>query len=266
MDNVVFILLGLAAVAVVAIVLFQKQVVREYEVGLLYSNGRFARLLTPGAHWLFRPRAEVTRIDKRRQSMVVPSQELISADHVGIKVSLIVSYEVADPVKATHAVADYHAELYSAAQLALRRAASEYKVEDLLGARTHLGEKLLPDVGFAAEALGLKVHAVDCRDIMFPGDLKKTFGDIVRAQKEGQAALERARGETAALRSLSNAARMINDNPGLLHLRTLQAIAGGSGNTVVLGSTGFIPTPKKQDRSSGTEPPANEGDDGDSMS
>lgn len=156
-------------------------------------------------------------------------------------------------------MADYKAELYSAAQLALRRAASEFKVEDLLSVRTQLGEKLLPEVGSAAETIGLKVHAVDCRDIMFPGDLKKTFGEIVRAQKEGQAALARARGETAALRSLANAARMINDNPGLLQLRTLQALACGSGNTVVLGMPpGLVPLQKREAAPSGGGEPADE--------
>jgi regulator of protease activity HflC (stomatin/prohibitin superfamily) len=73
---------------------------------------------------------------------------------------------------------------------------------------------------------------------MFPGDLKKTFAEVVRAQKQGQAALEQARGETAALRNLANAARMLEKNPALLQLRTLHTIsglAGQGGVTVVLG-------------------------------
>lgn len=242
MDNVVFLVLSGAAVAIVALNSLKKHIVHEYEVGLQYSNGRFVRAVGPGAYWMLRRRGEMNALDKRRQSMTVASQELITADHIGIKLSLIVTYHVADPVKASHTVADYRGELYTAAQLALRRVASEFKVEELLTVRSQLGDKLLPDVKVAAESLGLAVHSVDCRDIMFPGDLKKTFAEVLRAQKEGQAALERARGETAALRSLANAARMINDNPGLLHLRTLQAITSGSGNTVVLGTpSGIVP-------------------------
>ncbi len=70
---------------------------------------------------------------------------------------------------------------------------------------------------------------------MFPGALKQTFAQVVLARKEGQAALERARGETAALRTLANAAKMMEDNPALLQLRLLHALAGSTGNTLVLG-------------------------------
>ena len=75
---------------------------------------------------------------------------------------------------------------------------------------------------------------VEVRDLMGPGDLKRLFAGVVAAKKEGEASLERVRAETAALRSLANAGRMIEDNPGLLQLRMLQQVGGSSGNTVVL--------------------------------
>ncbi|MCA1706792.1 MAG: hypothetical protein LC808_27445 [Actinobacteria bacterium] len=56
------------------------------------------------------------------------------------------------------------------------------------------------------------------------------------ARAEGLAALERARGETAALRNLANAARLCADNPALLQLRLLQQLSTGSGHTVVIGT------------------------------
>ena len=73
---------------------------------------------------------------------------------------------------------------------------------------------------------------------MVPSELKRAFAGIVAARREGEAALERARGETAALRSLANAGRMIEDNPGLLQLRILQQLGGSSGNTIMLGMPG----------------------------
>jgi regulator of protease activity HflC (stomatin/prohibitin superfamily) len=94
------------------------------------------------------------------------------------------------------------------------------------------------------QAIGLRLHAVEVKDVMFPGELKKIFAEVVRAQKEGQAALERARGETAALRSLANAARMVQESPALMSLRVLQSVAGAaaSGGTVVLGvPQGIVP-------------------------
>ncbi|MBN2311251.1 MAG: hypothetical protein JXR94_19895, partial [Candidatus Hydrogenedentes bacterium] len=83
--------------------------------------------------------------------------------------------------------------------------------------------------------LGLRLISVDLKDIMFPGKLKEMFAQVVSARKEGLAALERARGETAALRNLANAAKMIENNPNLMQLRLLQALGEASGNTLVLG-------------------------------
>jgi len=70
--------------------------------------------------------------------------------------------------------------------------------------------------------------------MMLSGEMKRVFAQSLAAQKEGLAALERSRGETAALRSLANAARMIEENPSLLQLRALQTMESSKGNTLVL--------------------------------
>ena len=84
--------------------------------------------------------------------------------------------------------------------------------------------------------IGVELLDVDIRDVMLPGELKRAFAAVIAARKEGEAALERARGETAALRSLANAGRMLDDNPGLLQLRILQEVGQSSGNTIVFGA------------------------------
>jgi hypothetical protein len=86
-----------------------------------------------------------------------------------------------------------------------------------------------------ADALGLRLLKIEVRDLMLPGEIKRAFAQNITAQKEGLASLERARGETASLRSLANAARLMQDHPGLLQLRAVQAIESSKGNTIVLG-------------------------------
>lgn len=83
--------------------------------------------------------------------------------------------------------------------------------------------------------LGLKLISVSLKDIMFPGKLKEIFAQVINARKECLAALEKARGETAALRNLANAAKMIDSNPNLMQLRLVQALGQSSGNTLILG-------------------------------
>ena len=70
---------------------------------------------------------------------------------------------------------------------------------------------------------------------MFPGKLKEIFAQVVNARQEGLAALEKARGETAAWRHLANAARMLATHPGLMQLRLIQALKESSGHTLMLG-------------------------------
>jgi len=84
---------------------------------------------------------------------------------------------------------------------------------------------------------------------MFPGKLKEIFAQVINAKKEGLAALEKARGETAALRSLANAAKMIENNPNLMQLRLLQTLGQSSGNTLILGmpsNTSPVPIKSKE--------------------
>jgi hypothetical protein len=83
------------------------------------------------------------------------------------------------------------------------------------------------------------------KDIMFPGELKNVFAKVLKAKKEGLAVLEKARGETAALRNLANAAKMLEGNPALMQLRILQSLDTGAGNTVVFGLPEMLPIKKR---------------------
>lgn len=217
--------------------LVRSVMVREYEAALLYRRGKLIRLLGPGSHYLMRAWSDVVVIDLRTRFLTVSGQELLSADHVGIKVSLVLKYAVKAPEVAVNTVESYVDGLYIVSQLALRELVAGMRMEDLLSGRGEMGTRLTARLAGEADRIGLRLDAAEIKDVMFPGELKKIYAEVVRAQKEGQAALERARGETAALRSLANAAKLLDDHPGLLQLRLLQTMGGGAhGNpSVVVG-------------------------------
>lgn len=221
--------------ALVGAWLFERVRVYEFERGLRYRRGKFAGILGPGQYWLFRPTTTVTKLDARPRFVSVPGQEVLSSDGVSLRVSLAAEYEIADPARAVNEVEDFENGLYLTLQLSLREIVGETEIDDLLEKRAELGDRLMELSKDPAEALGLSLRRVDLKDIMFPGPLKKTFAQIVNARKEGLAALERARGETAALRNLANAARMLEASPALMQLRLLQQIGESGGNTIVLG-------------------------------
>ncbi len=115
--------------------------------------------------------------------------------------------------------------------------------------RNELSKKLMEITEPKTTDLGLRLISVNLKDIMFPGKLKEIFAQVVNARKGGLAALEKARGETAALRSLANAAKMIEGNPNLMQLRLVQSLGEASGNTLILGMPSQsmpVPVPKER--------------------
>jgi len=245
---VILVLAIVAAIAAARYWLPTRVTVYEFERGLRYRRGRFVGTLPPGTHWVARRVGSITKVDVRPYVLTVPGQELLTSDGIGVKLSLVANVEVTDPAAAVNQVQSYTAALYTIIQVALREIVSGRSLEDLLAGRADIGPKVLEASAEPAQAFGLKVTSVDVRDLMLPGDLKRIFAQEVAARKEGLAALEKARGETAALRNLANAARMVEENPALLQLRLLQQLGAAGGNTVVIGTNAIIPVAKREGR------------------
>ncbi len=218
--------------------------VPEGYAGLLYHQGKFVEVLRTGRHIRWGRHYTFDALDVRKASLLVAGQDVLTADNVGLKLSLLVTYQVTDPVKAAHETQNWQGDLYNAAQLALRAVVGGTAVEALLTQRLELGAQLLARVQPEAVKLGINVLAAEVKDVMFPADLKRAFGEVLKAKQEGQAALERARGESAALRNLANTARVLEGNPALMNLRLMQSLATAqnAGSTLVVGMPGgFVP-------------------------
>ncbi len=207
----------------------------EHEKGLRYKNGKCEGVVEPGAYWISGWSTHITRVDMRPQQIVLPGQEVLSSDGIGLKTSIAARFQVTDPYTAVNAVQSYYQEIYLVLQLGVREIIGSQPIEELLEKRAEFDSVLTDMCAPKVEEFGLKLLSAAVRDIMFPGDLKKVFGQVAQARQEGLAALERARGETAALRNLANAAKMLDNNPSLLQLRMIQTLGESSGNTLVLG-------------------------------
>jgi len=234
----------IAALVVIAIIREVHVVtIHDYERGLRFTRGRLAGLVDPGVHITFGPLTEIRPLDVRPSMLPIEGQEVLTADGVAAKVSLVARYEVGDPVAAMTRDAAWPRTLYLLLQLALRDSVTRRTLDETLAARRELGPEIRDAAAGRLAALGVELLEVEVRDVMLPGELKRSYASVLVARKEGEAALERARAETAALRSLANAGRTVSDNPGLLQLRILQEIGGSSGNTVVFGApdAGLVP-------------------------
>lgn len=220
----------------------KKVIVYDYEKGLLYKKGKFKRILGAGLYRIFRITTIINKLDMRTRFITIPGQEVLSSDSVALKVSLAAQYEIANPEIALTKTENFQEALYLTIQLALRDVIGSAAIDDILQKRNEFSQKLMELTGEKTKVIGINLMSVNIKDIMFPGELKNIFAQEVKARKEGLAALERARGETAALRNLANAAKMVQDNPALLQLRMLES----SGNTFVLGIPNAIAPIKKE--------------------
>ncbi len=218
--------------------------VPQGHAGLLYQRGEFVEVLRTGEHIRWGRKFTLGVADLRKTSLLVAGQEVLTSDNVGLKTSLLVTYQVIDPVKAAHETQNWQGDLYNAAQIAFRAVAGGVTLETLLGQRLDIGTQLLARVQPDAAKVGISVTAVEVKDVTLPNDLKRAFAEVLKAKQEGQAALERARGESAALRNLANGARVLEGNPALQNLRLMQTLTAAqhAGNTFVLGMPGgFVP-------------------------
>jgi len=234
----------LLLIVVIVVAILVRPIVRvvtvyDYQRGLRYRMGRFSGLAETGPHVSFRGFNEIRVLDGRPTSLTVPGQEILSSDGVALKVSLTAHYVLADPIAAVTGDQDFLRALYVALQTGLRDSISGRSADDILATRGEIGPATGAAIASDLARIGVELLGVDVRDVMVPGDLKRAFAGVVAARREGEAALERSRGETAALRTLANASRLVEDNPALLQLRVLQQLEASSGNTVVLGWPGL---------------------------
>jgi regulator of protease activity HflC (stomatin/prohibitin superfamily) len=198
------------------------------QVGLEYRHGALTRVLAAGRH---RKRfgARVTRVDLRESLLQVSPQEILTTEGIGVRVSAVVRWSVAEPVAFVERTTDPLGTVYLAAQVALREALAGRTVEELGGRRAVLDETALTGaVAGVAQTVGVQVHEVVVKDIIVPADLRHAATEVVTARSRGAAQLEAARAETAALRSLANGAKLLDAHPALAQLRLVQAAPLGS--------------------------------------
>ncbi len=220
------------------------KVVKEGQAGLLYRDGKFRSQFGPGRVRIG-GREELLVVRTLQQVVVVAGQEVLSNDGFQPKLSAVAAFRVVDPlisVSRQERSSDLVVTLET--QLSLRALAASRGAEALARApREELDAELLASVRQGCAGFGVEVDSVRLRDVTLPADLRRLLTGVERARREGQAALERAHAEQAALRALANAARMLRNNPELQNLRLLQAVGtAGAPTTIVLGTpAGIVP-------------------------
>jgi regulator of protease activity HflC (stomatin/prohibitin superfamily) len=248
-------ILALLAIAGVALILYfnarRVEIIYPPNVGLLYRNGRFERELEPGRYAFFDPlnRTRVVKVSRAALPVPMPESTVLSRDQFSFRLGLSPIVEVVDARAFTESQPAVEPTPFSQflPQVASHQALHSLLASAALEAVGTLGlRELFADPALVTNAVqvklegaipGARIERVLMTSITLPPETRKMFTEVERSKLEAEAALERARGEQAALRALANAARLIKDNPALANLRFIQTLEQAPGaKTIVLGS------------------------------
>ncbi|MDH3211225.1 MAG: slipin family protein [Myxococcales bacterium] len=217
------VLIGIGAIA--AIIFLGIRIITEYERGVVFRLGRFTGVKTAGLKWIIPGVDRMVRIGLREIVMDVPPQEVITRDNVSVKVNAVLYFRVLHPEKAVIQVENY---LYGTSQLAqttLRSVCGQGELDDLLAERESVNQKLQQIIDDQTEPWGVKVRAVEVKQIDLPQEMQRAMAKQAEAEREKRSKVIHAEGEFQAAQRLLDAARVLSGEPAALQLRYLQTLA-----------------------------------------
>jgi regulator of protease activity HflC (stomatin/prohibitin superfamily) len=227
---VVLLVLGLTAISA------SVRVLREYERGVVFRLGRLMEPRGPGLVLLMPTLDRMVRVGLRTVTLAIPPQEVITRDNVPARVTAVAYYRVVDPRRAVTEVESFNAATMQIAQTTLRSVLGGADLDTLLAERERLNEDLQHVIDAQTEPWGIKVTAVEIKDVEIPERMQHAIARQAEAERERRAKIINAEGEAQAASRLADAADVIGKNPVTLQLRYLQTLReiGATQNSTVV--------------------------------
>ena len=212
------------------------KVLREYERGVIFRLGRLIALKGPGLILLIPLIDRMVKVDLRTVTLNVPPQEVITRDNVPSRVNAVAYFRVVDSNRAIVEVENYLIATSQIAQTALRSVLGKAELDQLLSDRERLNEELQRIIDESTEPWGVKVTAVEIKDVEIPEQMQRAMARQAEAERERRAKIINSEGEFQAAQKLTDAADIISTNPASLQLRYLQTLLeiGTNQNTTVV--------------------------------
>ncbi len=223
-------------IAVIIVILACLKQVNQYERGVVFTMGRYAYVMQPGWRLLIPVFQTFRKVDIRVKAVDVPDQKAITRDNVPVTVNAVIYYKVAAAEKAIIEVENFQYAISQYAQTTMRNIVGEATLDELLGQREKIADRIREIVDKETDEWGIKVNNVELKDVSLPESMERTIAKQAEAERERRAVIINSEGELAASTNIAQAAKTLYETPGALHLRTLQAIndiSSDQSNTVV---------------------------------
>jgi regulator of protease activity HflC (stomatin/prohibitin superfamily) len=232
---VLVVLVGLLALTA-ALAATSIRILREYERAVVFRLGRLIETKGPGLILLIPGIDRMVRVDLRTVVLDIPPQDLITRDNVTTKVNAVTYFRVIDPARAIVSVQRYQNATSQIAQTTLRSVLGKADLDMLLSERDQLNESLQQIIDEQTDPWGVKVTAVEIKDVEIPADMQRAMARQAQAERERRAKIINAEGEYQASTRLHDAADIISRNPTTLQLRYLQTLSeiGAHQNSTVV--------------------------------
>jgi len=228
------------AVTALAIAGASVRVLREYERAVVFRLGRVTSQRGPGLIFLTPVVDRMVRVSLRTVTLEIPAQEIITRDNVPARVTAVAYYRVIDSTKSVIEIENVLAATSQIAQTTLRSVLGKAELDALLAERERLNEHLQHIIDDQTEPWGVKVTAVEIKDVEIPERMQHAMARQAEAERERRAKIINAEGEFQAAARLNDAADVISRNPVTIQLRYLQTLIEVSNNQ---SSTIVFPLP-----------------------
>jgi regulator of protease activity HflC (stomatin/prohibitin superfamily) len=216
------------------------KIVLEYERGVIFRLGRLIGAKGPGLFFIIPIVDKMIKVDLRTVTLDVPAQEIITRDNVPTKVNAVVYFRIMNPENAIVKVENYLAATSLISQTTLRSVLGQSELDELLAEREKINANLQRIIDEQTDPWGIKVTAVEVKDVELPEDMKRAMARQAEAERERRAKVISARGEFQAAEKLAEAAKIIGKYPAALQLRFLQTVTEATSEKA---STFVIPVP-----------------------
>jgi regulator of protease activity HflC (stomatin/prohibitin superfamily) len=220
-----FVVLGVVAAFVFLFLLSGIRIVNEYERGVVFRLGRLMGPRGPGLFYVIPIIERMVKMDLRVVALDVPKQEVITRDNVTVRVNAVCYFKVFDPCNAVVQVQHYWIATSQMAQTTLRSVLGECELDHLLSDREEINKRLQRIIDEATDPWGVKVTAVEVKDVELPTEMQRAIARQAEAEREKRAKIIAAEGEYQASKQLAEAAKIIGATPPSLQLRFLQTLA-----------------------------------------
>jgi len=204
------------------------RVVYDYQKGLVLTLGKYSGMRNSGLQLIIPFFQQMTVADLRIQTIDIPKQEVLSKDNVSAFINAVVYFKIVNPEAAFFNVQDYRAAVYQHSQTAIRDVVGSRTLDQLLTDRKSIADSISATVDKDAKDWGVDISGIKIQDIGLPDTMKKAMARQAQAEREKRASIIISEGESMAAEKLAEAAQILSESPGALHLRTLQMISSVS--------------------------------------